>query len=425
MKDEIDWMIQSNLAQVLPFRDRSGRTIVFGDPSRKDMSIYETHRQNKAMWYLLETIIEDEESRSRGLVVLTSAKTYSTGSGMDLKFTRFTRKAISEIFPVHLRSIHFCHPSKVAHYVIFPALKFVLGKEMRLRFNTHYGTDAEVLLQLEAFGLNRSILPAELCGDVQLDFQKWIHQRLSQEHSAEALEVGAPAAAFSAPQPGPSSLPQTATAIAASVTTSISGGSDVDGLEALSLAAAVAQPVIENSEGEEDKPQKSWRDLKFKRKQKRKHSQTEQASADEPDATSPSFPSPLNHAGNPVNPNRQVPFKLNRQSKKDLIDLEEVLNDTETPKSGKKKVGRRADPRMNRAVRIKLRNPEIAPFAALVQAGYDYPTPVKGSSAHDIFDSDNVSLHQRKNQLCRRVRQLREKQKRDEAKAAKAAAAAK
>ena len=409
MKDEIDWMIQSNLAQVLPFRDRSGRTIVFGDPSRKDMTVYETRRQNMAMWYLLETILEDEESRSRGLVVLTSAKTYSTGSGMDLNFTRFTRKAISEIFPVHLRSIHFCHPSKVAHYVIFPALKFVLGKEMRLRFNTHYGTDAEVLLQLEAFGLHRSILPAELCGDVQLDFRKWIHQRLSQEHSVEALEVGAPGAA---------AITQQATLSTAA--TSISGGSDVDGLEALSLAAAVAQPVIE---GAEEKPQRSWRDLRFKRKPKRKLSQTEVTSAaGESGAVPSAFPSPLNHAGNPVNPNRQVPFKLNRQSKKDLIDLEEVLNDTETPKSGKKKVGRRADPRMNRAVRIKLRNPEITPFAALVQGGYDYPTPVKGSSAHEIFDTDNVSLHQRKNQLCRRVRQLREKQKRDEAKAAKAAA---
>lgn len=390
-------MIQSSIAQTLPYRDRSGRTIIFGDPSRRDATVYSTHRQNMAMWYLLETIIEDEESRNRGLVVLTSAKTYSTGSGMDLKFSRFTRKAISEIFPVHLRSIHFCHPSKVAHYVIFPALKFVLGREMRLRFNTHYGTDAEVLLQLEAFGLHRSMLPAELCGDVQLDFRKWIHQRLSLEHGAEALEAVSPSA-----QPAMLSIAH------------MSGGSDVDGLEALSLAAAVAEPVVEGGEG--DMPQRSWKDLKFKRKPKRKLSQTDGAD------TSSSFPSPLNHAGNPVNPNRQVPFKLNRQSKKDLNDLEEVLNDTEAPKSGKKKVGRRADPRMNRAVRIKLRNPEITPFAALIQGGYDFPTPVKGSSAHDVFDSDNVSLHQRKNQLCRRVRQLREKQKRDEARAAKAAA---
>ena len=396
MKDEIEWMIQSSIAQTLPCRDRSGRTIIFGDPSRRDAAVYDTHRQNMAMWYLLETVIEDEESRNRGLVVLTSAKAYATGSGMDLKFSRFTRKAIADVFPVHLRSIHFCHPSKVAHYVIFPALKFVLGKEMRLRFNTHYGTDAEVLLQLETFGLHRSVLPAELCGDVQLDFRKWIHQRLLREHAAEAMEV--------------SCLPRGAAAAAPS----LSGASDVDGLEALSLAAAVAQPVAEGSEG--DTPQKSWRDLKFKRKPKRKHSQTDGgSSADESDTLS-SLPS--SH----INPNRQIPFKLNRQSKKDLIDLEEVLNDTETPKSGKKKVGRRADPRMNRAVRIKLRNPGITPFAALVQGGYDYPTPVKGSSAHEIFDSDNVSLHQRKNQLCRRVRQLREKQKRDEAKAAKAAA---
>ena len=152
------------------------------------------------------------------------------------------------------------------------------------------------------------------------------------------------------------------------------------GLDALSLAALVAQPVV--TEGDESKL-------------KRRHSETEEGGI-----------------------SRHVPFKLTLQSTKDLADLEEILNDTEMPKSGKKKVGRRADPRMNRSVRIKLRNPEISPFDALLQGGYDYPIPAKGSSAHEIFDSDNVSLHQRKNQLCRRVRQLREKQQRDEAKTA-------
>ena len=386
MKDEIDWMIKCFVAQTLPNRDRSGRTILFGDPSRKDMTVYSTHRQMMAMWYTMETIIEDEESRNRGLVCLTTAKTYSSGSGMDLKFTRYTRKLVGDIFPVHLRSIHFCHPSKVAHYVIFPALKFVLGKDMRLRFNTHYGTDTEVLMQLETFGLHRSILPAELSGDVQLDIQQWIHERLSKEYSNEALELGALSSV-----PLPSIAPavaQPATAAAGTspgVAVPAAGGSE-SGLDALSLAALVAKPV----EGVEPKL-----------KSKRRHSQTED------------------------NPNRHVPFKLVRQSTKDLADLEEVLNDTEVPKSGKKKVGRRADPRMNRSVRIKLRNPEISPFDALLQGGYDYPTPAKGSSAHEIFDSDNVSLHQRKNQLCRRVRQLREKQQRDEAKAAAEAEAAK
>jgi hypothetical protein len=382
MKGEIDWMIQCFVAQVLPHRDRSGRTILFADPSRKDMTVYSTHRQMMAMWYTMETIIEDEESRNRGLVCLTTAKTYSSGSGMDLKFTRYARRLVGEIFPVHLRSIHFCHPSKVAHYVIFPALKFVLGKDMRLRFNTHYGTDTEVLMQLETFGLHRSILPAELSGDVRLDFQQWIHGRLSKEYADEALVLGA---LSSAPPPSASAeiaQPAAAAGTSPGVAVPAAGGSG-SGLDALSLAALVAQPVV--TEGDEAKL-------------KRRHSQTED------------------------HPNRHVPFKLDRQSTKDLADLEEVLNDTEVPKSGKKKVGRRADPRMNRSVRIKLRNPEISPFDALLQGGYDYPIPAKGSSAHEIFDSDNVSLHQRKNQLCRRVRQLREKQQRDEAKAAAEAA---
>ena len=381
MKDEIDWMIQCAVAQTLPNRDRSGRTILFGDPSRKDMTVYSTHRQMMAMWYTMETIIEDEESRNRGLVCLTTAKTYSSGSAMDLKFTRYTIKLVGEIFPVHLCSIHFCHPSKVAHYVIFPALKFVLGKNMRLRFNTHYGTDTEVMMQLETFGLHRSILPSELSGDVQLDFKQWIHERLSKEYSDEALGLGAlssgllPSVSAAVAQLAAAGAQPSVAAAAAAA-----GGDSGSGLDALSLAALVAQPVV--TEGDESKL-------------KRKHSETEEGGI-----------------------SRHVPFKLTRQSTKDLADLEEILNDTEIPKSGKKKVGRRADPRMNRSVRIKLRNPEISPFDALLQGGYDYPIPAKGSSAHEIFDSDNVSLHQRKNQLCRRVRQLREKQQRDEAKTA-------
>lgn len=380
MKDEIGWMIQCAVSQTLPYRDRSGRTILFGDPSRKDMTVYSTHRQMMAMWYTMETIIEDEESRNRGLVVLTTAKTYSSGSGMDLKFTRYTIKLIGDIFPVHLRSIHFCHPSKVAHYVIFPALKFVLGKNMRLRFNTHYGTDTEVMMQLETFGLHRSILPAELAGDVLLDYQQWIHERLSKEYSDEALGLGA----LSSGLP-PSASAAVAQLAAAGAQPSVAAAAAADsgaGLDALSLAALVAQPVV--TEGDASKL-------------KRRHSHTEEGG-------------------------HRHPFKLTRQSTKDLADLEEILNDTEIPKSGKKKVGRRADPRMNRSVRIKLRNPETSPLDALLQGGYDYPIPAKGSSAHEIFDSDNVSLHQRKNQLCRRVRQLREKQQRDEAKATTEAA---
>ena len=376
MKDEIDWMIQCAVAQTLPNRDRSGRTILFGDPSRKDMTVYSTHRQMMAMWYTMETIIEDEESRNRGLVCLTTAKTYSSGSGMDLKFTRYTIKLVGEIFPVHLRSIHFCHPSKVAHYVIFPALKFVLGKNMRLRFNTHYGTDTEVLMQLETFGLHRSILPAELSGDVRLNFQYWINERLSREYSDEALGLGALTSGL---LPSASAAVAQLAAAGASPVVAAASGDNGSGLDALSLAALVAQPVATEL--------------------KRRHSETEEGGI-----------------------SQHVPFKLTRQSTKDLADLEEILNDTEIPKSGKKKVGRRADPRMNRSVRIKLRNPETSPLDALLQGGYDYPIPAKGSSAHEIFDSDNVSLHQRKNQLCRRVRQLREKQRRDEAKAGTEAA---
>jgi len=422
MKDEVEWMMATSSMMILPQRDGRGRTVIFGDPSRKDMSIYDSRRQVMTMWYLLETILQDAEARRRGLVVVTSAK-YSHGMSMDFKSASWCRRLLGDVFPVPLRSSHFCHPSKVANYVLFPILKFLMGRDMRLRFKSHYGTDSAVLCQLESYGLTRDVLPKELCGAVDLDMKKWVHERLAHEYAAAAATAAATDTVALTPP-------------AAAGTTSTSSASDaLNQYYALAGSLSVAEPRYGITQSEQPGPSDlNWRELKFKARRNSQRSDQEARIA-EPQFKRRSASSALSDTAHAAasagsgqknataKKRRTVQSRLYREPKKDLSHLEEVLDESETPKNGKNKVGRRADPRMNRAVRIKLRHPELTPYDALVQGGYDYPRPERGSSAQEIFDADNINLHQRKNQLCRRVRQLRQKQLKQRKKAKAEAAA--
>lgn len=70
------------------------------------------------------------------------------------------------------------------------------------------------------------------------------------------------------------------------------------------------------------------------------------------------------------------------------------------------KFGRKGDPRMNKAVVTRLDNPKISLVDALLIGGFSFPKGINRSDRH-VYDSDDVSLIQRKNQLLRRLRILR------------------
>lgn len=68
--------------------------------------------------------------------------------------------------------------------------------------------------------------------------------------------------------------------------------------------------------------------------------------------------------------------------------------------------GRRGDPRMNRAVIFQIEREQMSPLNALLAGGFEFPDGPEGVRKNDrnIYDSENVSLCQRKNQLTRRIR---------------------
>ena len=79
----------------------------------------------------------------------------------------------------------------------------------------------------------------------------------------------------------------------------------------------------------------------------------------------------------------------------------------------KQKAGRKGDPRMNRAVTVKLKNPELTSYQALIAGGFDFPNIEENdkSSTYSLQDSDGGMLGQRKNQLSRRLKEAKQKAK--------------
>jgi hypothetical protein len=76
-------------------------------------------------------------------------------------------------------------------------------------------------------------------------------------------------------------------------------------------------------------------------------------------------------------------------------------------------LGRRGDPRMHKAVSVRLANPSMSLLDALLEGGFQFPrhelAASLGKSDRDILDEDGVQLCQRKNQLSRRLRMIRKK----------------
>ena len=75
---------------------------------------------------------------------------------------------------------------------------------------------------------------------------------------------------------------------------------------------------------------------------------------------------------------------------------------------GPSKLGRRGDPRMHKAVKARLENPELSLLDALRIGGFEFPVDCSKIDDASIHDSEGVTLGQRKNQLSRRCRLARQ-----------------
>ena len=87
--------------------------------------------------------------------------------------------------------------------------------------------------------------------------------------------------------------------------------------------------------------------------------------------------------------------------------MEDVSKNTVGASSGGRsavsRIGRKGDARMHKALQARLQNPKLTHVEALIEGGFDIPL----DDLRDHVIIDGVSLGQRKNQFCRRLRSMK------------------
>lgn len=127
-----------------------------------------------ALWYFLETIVEEENLRKQGYVILVDFRNFSWNQ-MSRKMVHFLTRAVT-IMPLSLKGGHLCYPSALANFLISTA-KRLLSKDIRLRSRMHYGTPSHVLTELSGFCLPMDLVPVDLGGFLPVNAPEWVMKR--------------------------------------------------------------------------------------------------------------------------------------------------------------------------------------------------------------------------------------------------------
>ncbi|KAL7572903.1 hypothetical protein ACA910_004548 [Epithemia clementina (nom. ined.)] len=176
-----DWTaLNMGFAQWIPnVKDPQGRSIVFINPANQDSRKYESKSMVRAFWYMVHAaLVENEQAQKHGVVFV--------GYGRDAKLSQFDRElgrlnisSLQGAIPVRLAAIHLCRPPSFFK-VVFAFMKLFMKERTKKRILVHFGNQDQVLEKLAKYGLEKTVLPAKLGGDVALDLQKWLQERKSE-----------------------------------------------------------------------------------------------------------------------------------------------------------------------------------------------------------------------------------------------------
>jgi hypothetical protein len=114
----------------------------------------------------------------------------SPGYELHLHFDRIMMKKVTGIAlngPLRWRAFHLCTGSgKSVLGIISPVLKKFMGRESRLRFVLHAGSDTELLDQFSDYGILKVHMSSCFGGSYDRDnFLQWVRERLEQETERE------------------------------------------------------------------------------------------------------------------------------------------------------------------------------------------------------------------------------------------------
>ena len=163
------------LCQLMPYKDPSGRSIIFMDSSRQDHKNLTIQSQARAAAYTIMVALEEESTQQRGIVIIFWPYK-ERWDQPNRQFLSLLASSVKGALPVRLSAIHVCQHKPIFNLLI-PLVKFFMGERLRKRLRFHSGSNDQVRTALAPYGLTKNVLPTELGGDVELQQEKWLAAR--------------------------------------------------------------------------------------------------------------------------------------------------------------------------------------------------------------------------------------------------------
>ena len=376
LKDEAVNMSDRHLWAMVPCVDAAGRSILYHTPGRRDFSQYSFEQEMQAMWYLFETVIENATSRKAGVVILSDLRNYTINS-YSLKIATLFFPLLS-VLPTRVRAIHLCYPNPIVN-ALLPLTKRFMTRSLRLRLVVHEPSPITLCSSLNRYCFPADRIPADLGigGSVVISHSSWVVNRLVLENARQNQPSAAPTMTF---DPAASNR-----AAAAAL---------------LSQQPDPSQPIGPVAGQPSSMMQQFQRLVAMKSLEQQSGAHLENIAA-----SSAAPPMPPRVFANFANAKRmgssEEPGTIDKFSHLNDRDLYEHIM-KERRRTG---VGRKADPRMDKAVVTCLANLSLPRMDALSDAGFVFPGHEQGSDAKNPTDAEGISFQQRRDQLNRRLRQ--------------------
>mmetsp|Transcript_25573 Transcript_25573/g.36010 ORF Transcript_25573/g.36010 Transcript_25573/m.36010 type:complete len:317 (-) Transcript_25573:98-1048(-) len=162
----------------LPEPDEAGRRIIYSMRSRW---VENSKSMVRLSWLALHVALEDNVSTQQhgmvGIVVntLSSQPPDISTHRYHQKINRIIWRDFQEALPLQIMSAHTYVRSSITHSIIMDNMLFAIGRHLRARY-CHYNIFGEFLAALEAHGMDETILPAELGGSLDFNYEEWLDQ---------------------------------------------------------------------------------------------------------------------------------------------------------------------------------------------------------------------------------------------------------
>mmetsp|Transcript_38727 Transcript_38727/g.71017 ORF Transcript_38727/g.71017 Transcript_38727/m.71017 type:complete len:370 (+) Transcript_38727:324-1433(+) len=341
-------------------------------------------------WYLLHVAMENPSVTKKGFIILANSKN-SRLNNFDGKWTLAACSSGDRDFPIRWRMAHVCHANAVFPLVA-SAVKAVLSLEQRKSFLLHNGSNERVLDSLSEYFLPIHCIPTDLGGSLHVvSTDAFVQERL-------AIEGGA------------SDIDKISQVISS---TSQSAGILADGpLQVINITETTCNglsnpQIVGKACSNMPSEMNRYDDLKSESQSIEAEYATTKSIVPNNNATT----SPIPEKDMENSACQKLPAEQKRKSNESNLGNERKKSQP-PKKSGKGTThpGRIGDPRMNRAVQAKIDYPNLSLVDALVAGGFVFPDlHVPGMKLSTVKDTDNVTVYQRRNQLLRRLRLVREK----------------